>query len=97
MNNSSQPNFWMNETSGVLRPVVEKLLNGKRLLPREIAVMRAYFRQWIESPVWDLNPHQTVEGASRLAELRTSVTDIATMEDISTWLEIADGEGLDPL
>lgn len=41
------PGFWMNETSGVLAPVVRAYLSGARLGERPVAVMRAYLRQWV--------------------------------------------------
>ena len=38
------PGYWMYEASGVLRPVVEKYVEGRWLDPDEIAVMRRYLR-----------------------------------------------------
>lgn len=39
------PGFWMNETSGVLRPAVEAYLRREPMTPNQIAAMRAYLRQ----------------------------------------------------
>ena len=46
------PRYWMWETSGILKPVVERYLNGGQLAQAEVQVMRAYLQQWIDSPVW---------------------------------------------
>jgi hypothetical protein len=50
----SMPGFWMNETTGVLRPAVEAYLNGDPMTGEQIAAMRAkdatdlwIFRQWL--------------------------------------------------
>jgi len=83
------PKFWQHETTGVLRPVIEAYLNGKELDPAQVLVMRAYLRQWIQSPVW--------YGGEELERLRTSLEAIQTRRDISAWLDAALEEGFDPL
>ena len=83
------PRFWQYETTGVLRPVVEAYLNGKELDAAAVLVMRAYLRQWIQSPVW--------HGGDELERLRTSLETIRNRRDISAWLYDALEEGLDPL
>jgi hypothetical protein len=80
------PNYWMHETSGVLAPVVEAYIRGEELAPQDIAIMRAYLRQWIKSPVW-----------MDVTELRESVEKITTREDIDVWLKKAEDAGIDPL
>jgi hypothetical protein len=47
---SSDPDFWMYETSGVLRPAVRAYLKGKPLSEKNIAAIRAYLRVWIFAP-----------------------------------------------
>lgn len=42
------PGYWMNETSGVLRPAVEAYLNGTEMTPGQIVAMRGYLRQWVQ-------------------------------------------------
>ena len=42
------PGYWMNETSGVLRPAVEAYLFHEDLSHEHIATLRAYFRQWVK-------------------------------------------------
>ena len=67
------PGYWRNESSGVLAPAVKRYLAGESLTLREIGLLRAYFRQWVDSPVWDQNPHQAPRargGIIRAARLR---------------------------
>jgi hypothetical protein len=78
--------YWMNETSGVLRPIVERYLNGGDLDDAAIAIMRAYLPQWMEGEAWF--------GA---AMLRTRVAAIATTADLRDWLNAAAEIGVDPL
>lgn len=88
------PGYWLNETSGALKPAVIAYLENQPMTGMHIAAMRAYLRQWINSDVWDANPHGV---GSRLAELRRLVESLHTREDIKAWIEIATAEGLDPL
>jgi hypothetical protein len=80
--------YWMNETSGVLRPVVEAYLRGEKLTASQVATMRAYLRQWIVDPAWQ---GEVVEA------LRADLEDIVTREGIAEWLDRAEDAGLDPL
>jgi hypothetical protein len=82
------PGYWMNETSGVLRPAVEAYLNGKDMTPGQILAMRAYLRQWINNGSWK---------GPMLDPLRTRVEEIVTRKDIHDWLEMSMHEGIDPL
>jgi hypothetical protein len=92
----SAPGYWMDETGGQLAPAIERYLAGE-LRNGDIPLIRAYLRQWIDSPAWDNNPHLTADGVRELADLRSSVETIATREDIDGWLKIAIDKGLDPL
>jgi hypothetical protein len=83
----SMPGFWMDETSGVLRPAVEAYLQGAPLSDDQIAALRAYLRQWIAAP-W-IGP-----GIERL---RTKVDRLQSREAIEDWLDDALAEGIDPL
>jgi hypothetical protein len=46
------PGYWMNETSGELRPVIERYLTAQHLTARDVAIMRVYLRQWINDGAW---------------------------------------------
>lgn len=79
------PGYWMNETSGVLAPVVRSYLAGHELDEAELTTMRAYLRQW-------------VGGAFAGAELlRASVDRITTTDELRRWLAEALDAGIDPL
>lgn len=91
------PKYWMYETGGELAPAVGRLLNRAPLSPRDIALIRAYCRQWIESPVWDMNAHAGAADAAALAMLRQAVDGLTTAARIWLWLEMADAEGTNPL
>lgn len=80
------PGFWMQETSGVLRPAVEAYLRGAPLAPDQIAALRAYLRQWIAAPLWH-----------GVDDLRDAVDGLTTREAIARWLTHADELGIDPL
>lgn len=79
--------YWMNETSGVLRPAIEGYLAGGDMTPEHIVAMRAYLRQWINGDFrgW------------RIAELRREVELLTTREEIERWLGHAMDLGIDPL
>jgi hypothetical protein len=42
------PRFWMEETTGVLNEAVDAYMNGERLSPSQIDVIKIYLRQFIE-------------------------------------------------
>ena len=79
----------MNETSGVLRPAVERYLRGHSLTILEVGALRAYFRQWIARGCW--------LGGDELDTLRRGVELLHTREDIHHWLISASALGIDPL
>ncbi|HEY1896722.1 MAG TPA: hypothetical protein VGG62_10640 [Terracidiphilus sp.] len=92
----SAPGYWMHERSGRLAPAVERYLTGE-LQSADIALIRAYLRQWINSPVWDANPNLDAEGTRQLADMRSRAASIETREDIDAWLHTATDMGMDPL
>lgn len=83
-----QPGYWMNETTGVLRPAVEAYLSGEEMSPEHIAAMRAYLRQWIAGPAWE---------GEKVEELRRSIDGLMNRAAISAWIWAAVREGIDPL
>lgn len=84
-----EPNYWMYETSGVLRPAVEAYLRNEPMTLNQIGAMRAYLRQWIGSPVW--------HGGEEIEQLRLDVESIVSRDDIHKWLAKADELAIDPL
>jgi hypothetical protein len=87
----------MYETSGVLRPVIEAYLRGEPMTQPQIAVMRAYLRQWVCAPMWNTNPHAGREEHAWLARMRARIDDLTSRKAINDWLEDAVDGGLDPL
>jgi hypothetical protein len=84
---SGPPGYWMYETSGVLRPVVEAYLNCQPMTDAQITTMRAYLRQWVAGP-W-LGPG--------VEALRAKVDGLMSRAAIEDWLDAALAEGIDPL
>jgi hypothetical protein len=88
------PGYWMHETSGVLKPVVQRYLEDRATMTlRDVAIMRAYLVQWFGSDVWEQNPH----GAAGLPELRAEAERIRTAEDVEACIGRAVDMGMDPL
>lgn len=84
----NEPGFWMYETSGRLRPVIEAYLNGKDLDPDQIAMMRAYLRQWINAFGF-VGPD--------IENLRRRVDGLISQDAIDVWIYDAVEAGADPL
>lgn len=82
------PGYWMHETSGVLRPAVERYLPELPLSEADIAALRAYLRQWIAAPAWE---------GERIAELRRGIDGLTSRLTIDRWLDDALRLGIDPL
>jgi hypothetical protein len=82
------PGYWMRETSGILRPIIERYLDGESLNSHQLAVMRGYLRQWIYA-----------EGffGPDVAWLRAHVGDVTDMHTLHIWLERALEAGVCPL
>ena len=91
------PKFWMNETGGKLIPAVRRYLADERAEPGDADLLRAYLRQWIDSPVWDSGATDLTDGQTELAKLRKAVREIRTRHDVNAWLHDALNVGIDPL
>jgi hypothetical protein len=81
------PAYWMNETSGVLRPAIVDYLKGRPLDEKAIAAIRAYSRQWIMADVW----------GEDVAPLRAAIDGLTSRAAIEAWLTLALEHGIDPL
>jgi hypothetical protein len=84
----SFPGYWMNETSGVLKPAVEAYLKHQPMSREQIAALRAYLRQWMDGD-WADTP--------AVAALRADVDQLTTRAAIDAWMERALDEAIDPL
>jgi hypothetical protein len=78
----------MNETSGVLEPVVKAYLTKEKMNSDQISLMRMYLCQWINASVW---------AGPEIDELRALADSISTVKDIDAWLLRALDSGIDPL
>jgi hypothetical protein len=81
------PGYWMNETSGGLRPAVEAYLNDWPMTPEHVASLRAYFRQWMAAD-W---------AGPRIEELRTRIDSLDSKVKLERWLDDALELNIDPL
>lgn len=81
------PGYWMNETSGALRPAIEAYLNGEPMTGERCAAMRAYIRQWMKA---DFHHDPSLRLIERIDEL-------TTREAIDAWLNDAATQEIDPL
>lgn len=83
------PGYWPNETTGVLRPAVEAYLLTEAELSRDqLGALRAYFRQWLASPLWR---------GREVEALRAGIDGIRDRPTVSAWLREAEAAGIDPL
>jgi hypothetical protein len=94
---TAAPRHWRNETSGDLIESMAKYLEGCDLMVRDLARLRAYFVQWVDSPVWDMNPHLNAESLRELAALRSDARRIANTVCITAWVLRAQENGMNPL
>jgi len=85
----------MYEVGGKLVPAMKRYLEGTRAFPDDVNLIRAYLRQWIDSPVWDHG--NEAEMQRDLDELRRKARELRTISDITTWVEQALDLGIDPL
>jgi hypothetical protein len=84
----SEPGFWKYEVSGQLARVVEAYLRFKPMSEADIAMMRAYLRQWINADGF-IGPE--------IEDLRRRVDDLTSREALDVWLSDAVMAGADPL
>lgn len=91
------PKYWRYERGGLLGPAIERYLLDRPLSKDDVLLIRAYLRQWIDSPLWDMNPSADDGQRRELAQLRAKAKLINTRKDITGWLHDALNLGIDPL
>jgi hypothetical protein len=95
---SDAPNYWMWETSGDLAVAVHQFLTyPNHCTLRQLALLRAYFQQWVDAPVWDQNPSADDESRAELKRLRAQCRGITNVADAQRWIRSALDVGMDPL
>lgn len=80
------PQYWTNDTSGVLKAAVEAYLLGGPMTPFAIGAMRAYLRQWMEG-----------DWRGPVDELRAAIDKITDRATLEQWLHDALEWEIDPL
>ncbi len=90
------PKYWVLETGGELRPAIERYLCGMAPRGNDLALIRRYLKQWIDSPVWDRAPLDEA-GRRQLAERRAEVNTLATTSAIVDYIDSLSEMGMDPL
>lgn len=91
------PNYWTFETGGELRPAIERYICGEELTVRDLYLIKAYLKQWVDSPAWEANPHLTPEGVAQLSLLRAKVSQARTAPQLVACVELAGEMGMNPL
>ena len=81
--------------AGNSSPAVHRYLEDQPAHPDDLSLLRAYLRQWIDSPVWDAGA--CANDQTDLANLRRDVRELRSRGDIARWLEQAFDLGIDPL
>jgi hypothetical protein len=84
----SHSDFWMYDTSGVLRPAIRAYLKGKPMTAKDITAIRTYLRVWVFAPEFD---------GDGVEPLRQTVDGLASREAIEDWLATARKEWVSPL
>lgn len=74
-----------------------RYLENKSFWADDVMLIRLYLQQWIDSPVWDMNPEMNDEGRRKLAQVRKSAREIRTRKDIDGWIRDGLDIGIDPL
>lgn len=82
------PRYWIDSPDSELIRAIRALLLSKPLSEANYTALRAYFRQWIDSPHWQ---------GDGVKALRAGVSDLTTRKAITDWLDLAVKEGIDPL
>ena len=91
------PKYWQHETGGQLVPAVLRYMRHQELSLRDVALIRAYLRQWVEAPAWEANPGMTHRGMIDLVKLRAKVLGAKTKDQIDECIAKAVEMGMDPL
>lgn len=83
------PNYWQNETSGVLRPAIEAYLDPStgELQAAHAALLRAYLKQWMAGD-WK---------GPRVPDLRGRISQLSTRDSFARWFADAAEDNIDPL
>jgi len=73
------PRFWMEETTGVLNDAVDTYMNGEKLMPEQLELIKIYLRQFVERAVLSGEANRKLL-LSKIDKLKTS-TDVERFAD----------------
>ncbi|MCU0495116.1 MAG: hypothetical protein MUD01_26305 [Chloroflexaceae bacterium] len=78
------PRFWMEEQTGALADAVETYMNGERLKPEQLNLIKIYLRQYLERAVMtgDANRNKNL---GRVEKLRTTSDIEQFAEELAEW------------
>jgi len=92
-----RPKYWADDRGGQLAAAVLHYVRRQELTVREVWLLTAYLRQWVDSPVWDLDPHLGDGGRAELADLRKLTKGARTQRVIDECVARLVDLGMDPL
>ena len=95
-NHPQPPRYWRDEIGPELRPAVSRYLNAAELSASDIEVLRLYVSQWVDSPVWELNPYHDDNARAQLTKIREDARNIQSRADLDSWTRQAIAACLDP-
>jgi len=94
---SEAPTSWQFQCAGDLRAAVLGYMTGGELTVRQVKLIAAYLRYWIDSPIWDKDPAMDRERHVALGEMRECAAAIRTEADITECVLMMVNAGMDPL
>ena len=78
------PRFWMEETTGALADAVETYMNGERLSPEQLDLIKLYLRQYLERAVLASDANRKLL-LSRVNKLSTTADVEAFADEVSEY------------
>lgn len=73
------PHFWMTEQTGVLEAAVDLYMNGERLSPADVTLIKQYLRQYLERAL--------LTGDAHRGKLLQQIEKIKTARDIEDFAD----------
>ena len=80
--------YWKHKNSTALHRAIDLFLCDEPMTDDQIAVVREYFRQWIEDPAWD---------GPKAKWLRAEIDNLKTHDALFCWRFGAKIHGMDPI
>lgn len=87
--------YWRDYSDSRIPASVDRYIHGEELTVRDIALVRAYVMQWVDSPAWEEN--LSSQATLNLTILRAKVAGARTKEQIDSCVALASAMQMDPL